>query len=179
MLLINKKWDSCISEHLSGYASIFFQIPCDHCNLTIMIILFPYQPEDSPCNFFCLFLGIASRKKTDFLLGFPEDFFPVTEDILFQKLQRRCMGKSGSHARCNFYGFFYLSGKFCQIADHLVTHIKKLMRFSSRKYIFPYIHGNCHCHFPAHSQKLLNDFVLYRSKTGISVQQHFAAFQLL
>ena len=49
--------------------------------------------------------GIASRKKTDFLLRFPEDFFPVTEDILFQELQCRCMGKSGSPARCNFYGF--------------------------------------------------------------------------
>ena len=179
MFFINKIWNPGIFKNLCGYASIFLKISCDNRNLSVTMILFSDQPQDPSGSFLHFFLRISRRKDLYLLLLPLIDSPVVTEQMLFQKIKCRGIRKPGLSTRHDPDRLFDILRKFRKRADHLMAHIKKLVRFSHRKKLFSDIHRHRHGNSLTDSQKFPQDFKLYWCKSCVSIQKKDTSLKFL
>ena len=176
MFLINEIRDPGCCKHLLRKISVLLQVTGDHRDLTVTAALFPYKSGDPACSFFHLLLRVHCRKHADLILRFFIYFFSVTEDIFFQKMKSRCLGKPGFSHIFQKDRFLNIPSQFRKSVDHLTAHIKKLIRFSSHAQILIRIHGHRYHHLLTDSKKFSHNTHLNRRKTGVTIQKEYTVF---
>ena len=89
MLLIQEIRDIGFLKYLRSNTFVFFQISRDHGNLPIFQILFPHQLADPSRRLFHLLHRRFCCKHADLVLRILISGSSVSEQMLFQKVQRR------------------------------------------------------------------------------------------
>ena len=131
MFLINKIRDPGCRKYLLCKISILLQVTGDHCDLTVAAVFFTDKSGDPPGSFFHLFQGTCRGKHTNLILFLFIYVFPVTEDIFFQEMKSRGLGKPGFSHIFQKNRLLNISGQFRKSVDHLTAHVKKLIGLPS------------------------------------------------
>ena len=131
MFLINEIRDPGCCKHLLRKISVLLQVTGDHRDLTVAAVFFTDKSGNPPGSFFHLFQRTRCGKHTDLILLLFIYVFPVTEDIFFQEMKSRGLGKPGFSHIFQKNRLLNISGQFRKSVDHLTAHVKKLIGLPS------------------------------------------------
>ena len=179
MFLIYEIRNPRLSEHLPGKASVLLQVSGDHCDLSIAAAFFPDKPCDPPCSLLHLRKWTHCGKHADLILLLLIYILSVTEDIFFQKIEGRSLGKTRSFYVIQQNRILNIPGKLRKPVDHLPAHIKKLVRLPPHSKILCCVHGDRHHHFLTDREQFSHHPHLDRRKTCIAIQKQHTALHLL
>ena len=169
-------------HHLTCIAPITGQITGDHRNIPVPEALFPNHAGNTAADFLYLLPGVLGCEKADFLHRLLVNLPAEPENLPFQKIQGRGLGKpplilSQNPLLLNLH--LLPAGHITKRSNHLFAHGKQLMLCDFPMGVFPLTQRHRHPYAGAQPQQHIQQLILYRGKPGKSVQHDLATLNLL